>query len=359
MRLARAVPGRRERVGELLARVDHWRCASRSSAGNTGSKEWHHFCVFGERVDLLLNLSLMDGVQTGIDPGGRVARLAVLARDADGWVGDVDRFEPRDVRLDAGSVEARLGETHLRLEGGAYGIDMRLADGSVRASLLLEPLVTPAITDHQPLGRGGTMRWLVVPLLRADGELWVRGRRHVLRSAPAYHDHDWGVFRWGEGFTWNWAVALPGDPRTPWVMAATQIGDERRAQRFANSFLLWRDDRLCRAIRGGGICTESRGLLRPRGRALRVPRIMTLASPGSAVDVPRRYEVRAEEAGDVVELAIDLEDFSQIAIPNDDAAWSTTLLSECCGRARAEGRVRGERVELDGPALLELVHVAR
>ena len=354
-----AQPERRERIAGLLARVDHWRCSARAAAGEVGSKEWHHFCVFDDHVDLLLNLSLMDGVQTGMDPAARAARLAILTRNCDVWTGDVERFEPGEARIAAGAIDAELGATRLRFEGGAYHLDTRLADGSVEAHVRLEPLVTPAITDQQPLGRRGTMRWLVVPRLRADGEVRIHGRRHLLRGAPAYHDHDWGVFRWGEGFTWNWAVALPDDSRVPWVMVATQIGDARRAERFANSFLLWRDDRLCRAIRGAGIRTDSHGLLRPVERPLRIPRVMSLASPGVAADVPRQYEVRAEEAGDVVELRIDLESFAQIAIPNDGADWSTTLLSECCGRARAEGRVRGERVSLDGPALLELVHVAR
>lgn len=358
MSLALAHAGRRERVAELLGRVDHWRCAARPTPDDAGSKEWQHFCVFGDEVELLVNLSLMDGVQTGPDPHARVARVALLARDREGWAGDVERCEPAEASVEAGSIDARLGATRLRFVGGAYQLEARTPDGSVAASLRLEPLVTPAITDPQPLGRNGTMRWLVVPRLRATGEVTVDGRRHALREAPAYHDHDWGVFRWGEGFTWNWAVALPDDPRTPWAMAATQIGDEHRAQRFANSFLLWRDDRLSRAIRGAGIRTTSHGLLRPERRALRIPRVMALASPGSAVDVPARYEVRAEEAGDVVELAIATQDFAQIAIPNDGARGAT-LLTECRGRARAEGSVRGERLRLDGPALLELVHVAR
>jgi hypothetical protein len=90
---------------------------------------------------------------------------------------------------------------------------------------------------------------------------------------------------------------------------------------------------------------------------------MALACPGDAADVPQIYEVRAEEAGDVVELRIEVQSFAQMAIPNDAAngadEWSTTLLSECSARAHAEGRVRGEEVRLDGPALLELVHVVR
>ena len=41
---------------------------------------------------------------------------------------------------------------------------------------------------------------------------------------------------------------------------------------------------------------------------------------------------------------------------DDDA---TAILSEIRTEARASGRIRGERLHLRGPALLELLHVAR
>ena len=51
--------------------------------------------------------------------------------------------------------------------------------------------------------------------------------------------------------------------------------------------------------------------------------------------------------------------FAQIAIPSDGDERSVTVLSEVRAAASARGCVRGEPVELDGPALLELIHVAR
>lgn len=348
---------RLERVGELLGRVDHWHIDGVTQRQDVGSKEWQHFCVFTPELDLLINFSLMDGIQTGTDPAERTARVSVLARRDGGWTGGVERVAPQDLTVRAGAVDGRFGRSRIGFSGGVYRVTVKMESCDVSAELEFEPCVTPAITDPQPLGRGGTMRWLVVPRLRASGEVRIGEWRTRLRAAPAYHDHDWGVFRWGEGFSWNWAVAMPDDEHNPWVMAATQIGDERRTRRFANSFLLWRKDRLSRAIRGPGITTRTYGLLRPDYRPLRIPAIMALASPGQDIDIPLRYEVRAEEQGDVVELSIELEDYAQIAIPNDAESWGTTLLSECCGRAHAEGIVRGERLEMDGPALLELVHV--
>lgn len=345
------------RVRRLLARLDHWHVDSEPRAEDTGTKEWQHFCVFTREVDLLINFSLMDGVQTGSDPAARVGRVAVLARHRGRFGGGVERIGAGDLEVRAGNLAGRFAGSRLSFSDGRYRVRIELAECGIAADLEFEPRVTPAITDSQPLGPHGSMRWLVVPRLSAKGVVRIGESLIQVAAAPAYHDHDWGVFRWGAGFTWNWAVALPDDDTNPWVMAATQIGDAGRASRFANSFLLWRRDRLHRAIRGPGIMTRERGQLRPERAPFRIPAIMNLACPGSDVDVPARYEVRAEERGDVVELAIDLDDYAQIAIPNDGGDRGTTLLSECCGRATAHGRVRGDRVELSGPALLELVHV--
>jgi len=348
---------RMPRVAALLERVDHWHVGAEARPEDRGTKEWQHFCVFSREIDLLINFSVMDGIQSGSDPSGRVARVAVIARTAGRWLGFVSRVPASALELRAGRIAGRFGESFLEFREGRYQMGLRSEPEGIEATLEFLPMVTPAITDPQPLGRGGTMRWLVVPRLRASGQIRVGGRKVTLRGEAAYHDHDWGVFRWGEGFTWNWAVALPDDPNNPWAMAATQIGDDKRAHRFANSFLLWRHDRLCRAIRGPGIETSCDGLLRPDRRPSRFPPVMALASPGDDVDIPARYEVRTEERGDRVELCIELDDYAQIAIPNDAPDWGTTLLSECRGRAHARGRVRGERLHLEGPALLEMVHV--
>jgi hypothetical protein len=345
----------------MVGQLDHWRRTPSARRGGVGNKEWHHFCVLGKGVDLVLNWSLMEGIQTGEGRLDECGRLTILARGRNGWRGGIERFGAEDVAVKAGSIEAAFGPNRMRFDGRVYRLDVKFEQPEIEARLALEPLVTPALTDPLRLGRGGTMRWLVVPRLRVSGWVIIEGRRYAIEDAPGYHDHDWGQFQWGGGFAWSWAAALPRDLSNPWTITATQVTDEHRLQLFTNSVVVWRGADLARGFRREGITTSNRGCVSALAgaRPLRVPAAMWLAAPGEAFDIPKWHEVRAEGQGDVIELELEVLDYSQIAIPSDANDDATAILSEIRTEARAHGRIRGERVSLRGPALLELLHVAR
>lgn len=341
-----------------LCQSDHLRRSPASAGGRGGHKEWTHFCVLGAELDLLVNLSLMDGVQTGASASTEVPRLAVLVRDARGWDGDVERFSPGECRYSGGRIDLRMGPNELRFADGAYELVVQSRSRPLEARLRLTPLVTPAMTSSVPLGAGGSVRWLVVPYLLADGEVHWAGRRYRFRGAPAYHDHNWGTFQWGADFSWEWAVAVPPDPSVPWSLIFTRLSDRGRLRVFSEGLLLWKRDTHHRTFRGSDVEVRSTGFLRSTG-VLRIPRVMGLAAPGRAADVPRLLEVRARDGDDTLDLELRPTGFAQIAIPSDANERGVTVLSEVRATARARGRVRGEPVELEGPALLELIHVAR
>ncbi len=343
-------------IARRLLHSDHWRRSPASAGGPVGHKEWQHFCVLDAELDVLVNLSLMDGVQTGWIAAPEVARVALLARDRNGWVGALERFGRGEVQLAGGSLEARFGRNQLSFDGDRYRLEVSLDDGRLRASLAFEPRVTPALTNHLRLGRGGSVRWLLVPRVVARGSVVIDGREHDVRGALGYHDHNWGHFQWGGDFAWDWAIALPREAAVPWSLVATRVTDQRRLHRFTDSLLLWKHDQLVRVFRGEGITSLTSGIQRPRARPLRIPTAMWLAAPGSACDVPARYEVRGEGHGDVVELRLEIRDFAQIALPDDADDDGTTLFVEIRCEASVDGSVRGERVRFAGPALLELTH---
>ena len=345
-------------LSHRLRTSDHWRRSPASAGGRAGHKEWTHFCVLGPGVDLLVNLSLMDGVQTGSGGGAEVPRLAVLARDAKGWVGGVTRFDPADVAVAGGAIDCRFGRNRLRFVDGCYELEIDQPDHGVAASLRFEPLVTPAMTNSVPLGRGESVKWLVVPHLIAHGEVAIAGRRHSLVRAPAYHDHNWGTFRWGGDFSWEWAVVVPPTSAVPWTLVLTRLSDRAQHRVYSEGLLLWKGDTHWRTFRGDEVEFRAGGFLR-RTDVLRVPPVMWLAAPGRALDVPRTFHARGRSGRDSLELELELEDVGQIAIPSDADAHSTTVLSEVLGHGRLSGTVRGEPVELDGRAIVELIRVVR
>jgi hypothetical protein len=333
-------------LAAVIERGDHWRGPTRVAPGEP-FHEWSHFLVLGGEADLLVNWSRMRPPE-----GAEACSLTVLVRGPDGaWDGDVERFAPCEARLPAGSVAADLGPSRLRFRRGAYDLRVVLRERPVEARLRLVPTSRPALTSSVSLRPGHAM-WFAVPRLRAEGELRLGRRRIALSGAPAYHDRDWGRFAWGGDHAWEWSVVLPRDPAAPFSMVVQRISDGARHQTLSQGLLLWRHGRYCRTLHHRALALRSRGLVPAHG-ALRVPRVMDLVAPGRATDVPAVLEVEARDGEDVVEGELRVRDLAQIGVPND-RDLGTTVVTEARAEARFEGRVRGERLALEGDAILEL-----
>jgi hypothetical protein len=345
--------GERQDLGHLIERSDFWRRSPASAGGRAGHKEWNYFCVLAEDLDLIVNLSIMDsGPQASGTPNRlEEARVLVLARTSDGrWYGDVETCDRAIVGLHAGRVEAQLGRSTLAFTDGAYRLDVRMGEDSIAARLTLRPTTRPALARSVPLGPTEPMHWLVVPRLEATGGVRIGNMCCQVDRARAYHDHNWGRFSWGGDFAWEWAVALAGRP-VPWSLVYYRITDRGRHRAISQGVLLWRRDQHCRTFRDIDVRVRSTGLLRV-GRALRVPRIMSLAIPGTASDIPSRLEIQARCGIDTLDVTLDLTDCAQVGIPNDGDA-EMTCISECHGMIRASGRVRGEPVCFEAPSVVE------
>jgi hypothetical protein len=333
-------------LAALIERGDHWRSGAAHAPGDP-HHEWSHFAVFAPGVDLLVNFS-----RFGASSDHPCSQLALLARTADGrWWGDVERHPESQVRMPGGRVEADLGASQLRFRNGAYELRVSLRDGSIEARLRLVPRSRPALTSSVSL-RPGQAMWFAVPRLAAEGVVRVGSRRIAFRGAPAYHDRDWGRFHWGGDHAWEWAVALPADLACPWSLVVQQISDRARHRYLSKGLLVWRNGLYWRTLHHRALDIRAEGL-RPASGALRVPRIMRLVSPGRAADVPEKICVLAREGDDRVEGEIRVLDLAQICVPND-RDLGTTVVSEARAEASFEGRVRGERLRLEGPAILEL-----
>ena len=179
--------------------------------------------------------------------------------------------------------------------------------------------------------------------------------RSTVCELSGYHDHNWGRFSWGGDFAWEWAIVL-SDEAMPWSLIYYRITDRGRRRAISQGLLLWRRDRHCRTFRDSDLRVRGDGLLRV-GRALRVPRIMSLAIPGSAADLAARLEVVARNGNDALDIAIDMDDCAQIGLPNDGDD-GMTMISECRGRVHVSGRVRGDLVRFEGVSIVEFNRAA-
>jgi hypothetical protein len=337
----------------LFPRADFWHMAPHSPRFSPGSKEWSHFSVLGANCDLLVNFSLMAGSE-GTKPQ-MMPRLILLFSAADGyWDGDVETFSLTDTSIFEGLPDITLGRNTAQFTGQHYRILADLSSRDISATLDLHPVTLPVLPTNVRLSDTESVRWMVVPHLRANGEVTVAGCRYQIADAPAYHDRNWGRFAWGGAYAWEWATILPSSAREPWCLVYSRISNRHRGATLSQSLILWRREFPSRKFYGRDLSISHQGVLR-REHVLRLPRIAALLVPGTAADVPQHLVVSARGYGDELTLRMCFDDFAQVVVPND--RWpGFTSLCEIKGLSEVVGRVGDERIAFEGRVQAELNH---
>jgi len=341
-------------LGQLVAATDFLRRPAAPLPGLAAHKEWHHFLVETPELLLLVNLSLSEEPDPTTGRERTTGRLKVLVRDrGGGWDGDVEVYDASSLRAQSGRVDVDFGPHAIRFDGERYTIALALAERPITVELTLRPTAAPLLIRHVRLAPGKPLSWVMVPRLVATGTVTHRGRVHRLDEAPAYHDHNWGYFGWGDDFTWEWGTALPS-VSSRWSVALVRTTDRARTRTLLQALYLWRGARLVRLFRGDELTLAHEGAARPAA-ILKVPRVMALVEPGLAADVPARVRLEARAPGAELALTIDSVDLAQILMPDEEARASVTTLNQVYGRLTLRGRVDGEEVALEAPGVFEYI----
>jgi hypothetical protein len=342
----------------LFPTADYWHTGARSGPKASGFKEWSHFSILGPDFDLLVNFSLMAGGRTGSESTAVMTpRLTVLFGGFDGtWDGAVESFGPDQTTVIAGLSDVVFDRNSARFIGHRYRLEASLAERDLCVELDLHPMTRPVIANNVRLSDAESVRWMVVPHLRASGEVTVAGRRYQVADAPAYHDRNWGCFAWGGAYAWEWATVLPNDVDQPWCLVYSRIVNRHRGATLSQSLILWRCESPSRKFYGRDLSVSHHGILR-RDRALRLPRVASLLLPGTAADVPQQVVVSAQGYGDQITVRMAFDDYAQVVVPND--RWpGFTSLCEIRGHAEVTGKVGDRHIDFDGRVQAELNHAA-
>lgn len=312
-----------------------------------------HFCVRLPGAPagyLLVNVNVTERrLPTGVE---RRPRLIVLAHDSE-WTGGLQTFEVEDSWGPPGNVAFRLGPTRVQWRDGAFELTLRTT--ALCADLRLVPCMPPTVPTSVSFHPGSAIHWVVVPRLEATGWVTREGNRpQRLDRAPAYHDHNWGVFRWGEDLAWEWGFVNPSDPVCPWTVAFVRISDGSRHRTLSQGALLWHEDALVRTFQDREIRVRLDGT-HGGSRPLTVPKIASLLLPGASAGVPARATVEANGRDDWLRVDFETAAKARIALPSDANPFKLVSLNEACGRARVSGRQGARRFDFEGTSLMEFV----
>lgn len=309
-------------------------------------KEWHHFVVHGPELRVLINFSL-----TGHAPAA--PRVIVIVHDRR-WSGAVARFDTEDLDISADLGSMAIGANRLTLRPDGYDLTLDLPAHDIRGELHLTSVSKPFVVNNQPVG-AGTMNWLFVPRLRTDGWLRIRGQNHPLDGAVAYHDHNWGRFRWGGDFGWTWGTILPRDADDPWSFVVLQMTDRARLRALSQALYVWHHGEPAAIFRHAAVRMHSHGVF-GHGPDCTLPPPMRLVLDGRGPGVAERIDVEAHRAGDTVRAEFRPTSYVRLAQPSEVRLDAATVLCETSGTAHVTGRVGGRDIDFVGTGVFEFLH---
>ncbi len=166
--------------------------------------EWHYFNVAAGPGEWWYLTYLVGGEVLRGRWGGQ---LLVTHRRPDGGY---DRFSAafpsESVVFDTTRADVTLGGNTVRQHDGVYSLTARASGPTGTITIALS--VTPDRNRYFPpvdLREGEYRSGYVVPALSgtASGRVCQGTRCRTLTRAPAYHDHNWGVWR---NVTWDWGA---------------------------------------------------------------------------------------------------------------------------------------------------------
>lgn len=317
-------------------------------------REWLHFCVHDDEVDLLVNFSAFTSTDASQE-ARPIPRLTLLARDARGWHGAVESYGFSEGGLPGGTFGAWMPGGRAELDGDDVVLEVALERPRILVELRLTPRAVASPTHNVTIDRSPPLNWLVMPRLSATGYVWLEDRCYSLRAAPAYHDHNWGAFRWGADFRWEWGYVLPRarDGSNPWTIIAVRLTNRSRTSLLEQGVLVWHGAELVRTFRGHLVTVSAEGHL-GRAPTIRIPTPLALVAGGRATDVPRRLTFEGRDGADEIRVDFQPESVAQILVP-DDTGPTLTVVNEVSCRARVVGRIEGLALDFHGGGFVELL----
>ncbi|HEX2451654.1 MAG TPA: hypothetical protein VHJ69_10955 [Gemmatimonadales bacterium] len=291
--------------------------------------EWHYFNVTASRAEWWYLSYLLGGEV----PDGRWGGQVLLThRGPDGRYERYTANVPAErIRFDTSRADLTLGESRVEQRDGEYRLRARARGpaGEAKLDVVVRPLPRRYFPPAE-LRADEFVSGYVVPGLaaRAKGRLCAGSRCVEVRDVPAYHDHNWGVWR---DVTWEWGAASG-----TWVsLLYGGVYTPDRAPAETPFFVTLVDS------------LGARQVLRFRQISYQGSR---RAGGGLGVSAPERFELVATRDADTARLRVEVTDAQATRMA---AAGLSRYFLQMRGEWRLAGRVAGEAVSDSGAGFFE------
>lgn len=309
-----------------------------------GAKEWHHVVIHHQGLHLLVNLSELSGRYDH-----QTARVIVMAY-TDSFHSAVEVAAPAAVQMKRSTLDARYGaNTRWWWEHDHYRLVVHQPDSAIDIDLRLDPLAEHSMLTGVSLSSHERLSWFFVPRLRARGSVTIGADRHEIRSAPAYHDHNWGRFDWGGDYSWEWISGVSDT----WSLTASRLLDGARST-LTSQYMHVEHDGRSETFRDAEISTHAEGRLRVDDVPV-VPGAMRLITPSSVEDVPERMHWSARRGANRIEALIAPRRVARLVVPSERAVDEVIVLAEVIGRVEIDAMLGGRHIRDSADVVLELL----
>ena len=320
----------------------------------TNYKEWWHFNLIDDAsgLDMIVNLSLSGDIRTA--DGGQANLILLTQEQQQGWRGGLSLFDGLAAEVALKNVEIALGRSRIGYHGDRYRLQLFHETDSISAQLDLFPATEPLMVwKDTPIG-SGHINWVIMPYLIARGTISIGGRDFAIDGARAYHDHNWGMWAWGDNFGWDWgfcaaAVEVQGAPLS---LVYDRTVDRAGNRVVEHSLAIWHGEHLFKFFARHMLEMRRSGTY--RGPIRKLPGVAGLMDSARVATIPGRVDLVAQDGADRFEASYIPDSAIQIGIPRE-TGFGLVQLNETLGWITIAGNIEGIAFNVTRRACFEFV----
>lgn len=270
-----------------------------------------------------------------------------------GWKSHVETKAYADANLSGGAIALTDIAIAVDGRGGTIHASSQGAENPFTARLSAEAVAEPIdIEQPMPLG-SGWISWYLLPSLRLSGEWATRDGRTALRNVPAYHDHNWGRWHWGEDFGWEWGCLLGAARELEGATLVFGRTCNRAHTHFGKSFLVAVSRQTRRRFAPDCVTVTYGGF--KESPVHRVPGAMAALHQEMAEPrLPGTVEIGVRQCDDRLTIEFTARAAAQF-VAADPTVRGYGFIHEIVGEYRAAGNLAGVPFETNGYGVFEYV----